>query len=397
MAGRRHHDTRRLSGWTVVQLIPSLGPGGAERSTMEIARALVAAGHRSVVISGGGRWVTRLKAEGSEHYELPIGRKSLGVVGTVLRLRKRLQKLRPDIVHVRSRLPAWLARFAMIGMRPRPAVVSTVHGLNSVSNYSRVLTRAERVIVVSATASDFVLKAYPDTAVDRLRVIPRGADPAEFPPDHKASREWREQFFSEYPALAGGRLLTLPGRGTRLKGHAEAIELIARLRAERIDARLLLVGVSESRRDEYVAELRQVAREMGVFKQVAFAPSRGDVRDIYAVSDLILQLSTRPESFGRVVAEALCLGRPVLGYDHGGVGELLRALYPAGCVPPRDLAAACERAKELLTNAPSVDTAKVPKVSDLQRRTLSVYAELINGTPADPDLVPSGRSAARGS
>jgi glycosyltransferase involved in cell wall biosynthesis len=375
----------------VVQLIPSLGPGGAERSTMEIARALVAAGHRSVVISGGGRWVTRLKAEGSEHFQLPIGSKSLGVIGTVFKLRKRLKKLQPDIVHVRSRLPAWLVRFALIGMKPRPAVVSTVHGLNSVSGYSRVLTRADRVIVVSETARDFVLDAYPETDIGRMRVIPRGADPAEFPPGHRASREWREQFFAEYPSLAGGRLLILPGRGTRLKGHADAIELVARLRAERVDARLLLVGVSASRRDEYVAELRQVAREMGVFKQVAFAPSRGDVRDIYAISDLVLQMSTRPESFGRVVAEALCMGRPVLGYDHGGVGELLRSLYPAGCVPPRDLDAACQRAKELLVRAPAVNSAAVPKVSDLQRRTLSVYAELINGAPADSALVPPGR------
>lgn len=391
MASSRRHGVKRLSGWTVVQLIPSLGPGGAERSTMEIARALVAAGHRSVVISGGGRWATRLKAEGSEHYTLPIGRKSLSVIGTLFKLRARLKKLRPDIVHVRSRLPAWLLRFALIGVHPRPAVVSTIHGLNSVSAYSSVLTRADRVIVVSGTACDFVLEAYPATDASRMRVIPRGADPAEFPPGHKATREWRDQFFSEYPTLAGGRLLTLPGRGTRLKGHADAIELLARLRAERIDARLLLVGVSEHRRDEYVAELRQVAREMGVFKQVAFAPTRGDIRDIYAVSDLILQTSTRPESFGRVVAEALCMGRPVLGYEHGGVGELLRELYPAGCVPPRDLDAACQRAKVLLAQPPAVHSERVPKVADLQRRTLSVYSELINGSAPDPQLLPTVR------
>lgn len=394
MPSSHRHGVKRLSGWTVVQLIPSLGPGGAERSTMEVARALVAAGHRSVVISGGGRWATRLKAEGSEHYQLPIGKKTLGVVFTVFRLRARLKKLHADIVHVRSRLPAWLVRFALIGMHPRPNVVSTVHGLNSVSAYSRILTQAERVIVVSETARAFVLDAYPDTDVERMRVIPRGAEPAEFPPGHVAPQEWREQFFAEYPSLKGGRLLTLPGRGTRLKGHADAIELIARLRAEGIDARLLLVGVSESRRDEYVAELRQVAREMGVFKQVAFSPARGDVRDIYAVSDLILQMSTRPESFGRVVAEALCMGRPVLGYEHGGVGELLRALYPAGCVPPRDLDVACQRAKALLEHPPEVNSDPVPKVSDLQRLTLSVYAELINGEPADPLLVPAGRGPA---
>jgi len=381
MTPSREH--RPLRCWTVVQLIPALGPGGAERSTMEVARALVAKGHRSVVISGGGRWVTRLKAEGSEHITLPIGSKSLGLLGTLFRLRACLKKLKPNIVHARSRLPAWLLRFALIGVHPRTALVTTVHGLNSVSGYSRIMTRGDRVIVVSNMARDHVLKHYSSLDPERVRVIPRGADPGEFPPGYKVSDEWRTQFLSDYPMLKGGPLLTLPGRGTRLKGHAEAIELLARLHADGIKARLLLLGVDEQRRDRYGAEMRQLAREYGVHRFVAMSPSRGDVRDIYAISHLILQMSVRPESFGRVVAEALCQGRPVLGYDHGGVGELLRALYPAGCVPPRDLDAACERAKALLKNPPPVNSALVPKIADLQRLTLAVYAELCNAGPVD--------------
>ena len=381
MTPSREH--RPLRGWTVVQLIPALGPGGAERSTMEVARALVAKGHRSVVISGGGRWVTRLKAEGSEHITLPIGSKSLGLIRTLFKLRASLKRLKPDIVHARSRLPAWLLKFALVGLQPRPALVTTVHGLNSVSAYSRILTSGDRVIVVSSTAGAHVLDHYAGLDAARIRIIPRGADPAEFPPGYQASEEWRTQFFNDYPMLEGGPLLTLPGRGTRLKGHAEAIELLARLRADGVPARLLLLGVDENRRDRYGSEMRQLAREYGVQKFVAMSPSRGDVRDIFAVSDLVLQLSVRPESFGRVVAEALCQGRPVLGYDHGGVGELLRELYPAGCVPPRDLDAACERAKALLNDPPPVDSTRVPKISDLQRLTLSVYAELCNGSPID--------------
>ena len=203
-------ERRLLRGWTVVQLIPTLGPGGAERTTMEIARALVAKGHRSVVISAGGRWVTRLKAEGSEHISLPIGSKSPALLGTLFRLRAVLKKLKPDIVHVRSRLPAWLARLALIGLHPRPALVTTVHGLNSVSIYSRIMTRGDRVIVVSNTARDHVLKHYPSLNPAVVRVIPRGADPGEFPPGHKASDEWRAQFFSDYPMLKGGPVLTTP-------------------------------------------------------------------------------------------------------------------------------------------------------------------------------------------
>jgi glycosyltransferase involved in cell wall biosynthesis len=370
--------------WTVVQLIPRLSPGGAERSTLEVARALVDAGHRSIVISSGGRWVARLKAEGSEHIQLPVGEKSLGAVLTTLRLRSRLNKLQPDLVHVRSRLPAWMLRFALLGWRRRPALVSTVHGLNSVSAYSRILTQADRVIAVSQTTRDHLLRHYPGLDSGRIRIIPRGVDPFEFPPDFKSTREARENFFVNFPALAGGRVLTLPGRGTRLKGHADGLQLLALLRERKIDARLLLLGVIEHHRHDYVDELRQIARELGVSRYVAFSEARGDVREAYAASDLVLQLSVRPESFGRIVTEALSQGRPVLGYDHGGVGELLRQFYPAGAVPLRDLNALCERAIALLEAPPPVNPRQIPTVTDLQRLTLSVYAELIAGAAVDP-------------
>src|SRR5690606_17282294 len=119
---------RRL---TVVQLLPALHSGGVERSTLEIAAALVAAGHRSIVISAGGRLVESLQAAGSEHIELPVGRKSLlAAPGTMRRLRGWLARIQPDIVHARSRLPAWMAWFALRGLpAPKPRFVTTVHGL----------------------------------------------------------------------------------------------------------------------------------------------------------------------------------------------------------------------------------------------------------------------------
>lgn len=378
------HRRRR---WTVVQLIPALGQGGAERSTLEVGRALVNAGHRSIVISASGRWAAQLRSDGSHHIKLPVGAKRLSALLTMLRLRTELRRLKPDIVHVRSRFPAWLARFAMIGMRPKPALVSTVHGLNSVSAYSRILTRGDRVIAVSKVAQEHLLRHYPKLDPQRIRVIPRGADPVQFPPGFEVAEDWRKEFYASFPMLSGGHLMTLPGRGTRLKGHGDAIELLARVRAAGVDARLLLLGLVDVARREYVGEMRDLARSLGVERYVGWSPLRGDVREVFAVSDLVLQLSTRPESFGRVVAEALCQGRPVLGYDHGGVGELLRDLYPAGCAPFRDLDALSERAIALLRSAPPVDTSRVPKVADLQRLTLSVYAELIEGGGVDPAFV----------
>jgi len=361
---------------TVVQLIPRLHAGGAERSTLEIARALVQAGHRSVVISAGGRMVEQLQAEGSEHITLDLARKSLRTLSRLGTLRSVLRQIQPDIVHARSRLPAWLGWWASKNLTPRPHFVTTVHGLNSPGRYSAILLRGEKVIAVSQTLRDYVLSHYRWLDSSKVRVIPRGIDPAEFPYGHRPDDAWTKAFFSEYPALAGAPLLTLPARGTRLKGHHDAIELIADLKHRGIEARLLLLGVVEPGREDYLAELHKLIRLRGVTSQVVLTPSRSDVRDIYATSALVLQLSNKPESFGRTVIEALSLCRPVLGYAHGGVGELLAELYPSGRVPPGDRERLVERAAELLRVAPPISPLQSYRLVDMQQATLALYEEV---------------------
>lgn len=368
---------RRL---TVVQLLPALHSGGVERSTLEIAAALVAAGHRCVVVSAGGRLVQSLLALGAEHIELPVGRKSLlAAPGTMRRLRALLVRLRPDIVHARSRLPAWMAWFALRGMpAPRPHFVTTVHGLNSPGRYSGIMRRGERVICVSDTVRTHVLENWPDTDLARLRVIPRGIDPAQFPRGHQAPENWRIAFAREFPALQDGRLLLMPGRGTRLKGHADAIDLLARLRAAGEDARLWLLGTREPGREAYVAELEALARDRGVSGQLVISPPRHDVVDAYAVADLVLQLSNKPEAFGRTVIEALSVGRPVLGWDHGGAGELLRTLYPLGAVRPGDRAALADAARAMLSGPPPMPVTMPHTLAAMLTATLETYAGLVH-------------------
>lgn len=361
---------------TVVQLIPRLHAGGAERSTLEIARALVQAGHRSVVISAGGRMVEQLQAEGSEHITLDLARKSLRTLSRLGALRSVLRQIQPDIVHARSRLPAWLAWWAIKSLTPRPHFVTTVHGLNSPGRYSAILLRGEKVIAVSQTLRDYVLSHYRWLESSKVRVIPRGIDPAAFPYGHRPDDAWTKAFFGEYPTLAGAPLLTLPARGTRLKGHHDAIELIADLKHRGIEVRLLLLGVAEPGREDYLAELHELIRLRGVTSQVVLTPSRSDVCDIYATSALVLQLSNKPESFGRTVIEALSLCRPVLGYAHGGVGELLAELYPSGRVPPGDRERLVERAAELLRVAPPISPLQNYRLVDMQQATLALYEEV---------------------
>ena len=361
----------------VVQLIPALVSGGAERSALEIGRALVEAGHQSIVVSGGGRLVEQLVAEGSRHVELPIGRKSLRTLTLVPRLRAVLAEAGADIVHARSRLPAWLGWHAIRGLpAPKPHFVTTVHGLNSPGWYSSIMARGDRVICVSNLVRDHVLRHYRSTSPQRLVLIPRGVDADEFPFGHQPDDEWRARFFEEYPQLDGAPLLTLPARGTRLKGHADAIELLADLKDRGVEARLLLLGAREPGREAYVAELEALAAKLKVDDHLVISRPRADVRDVMAVSTLILQLSNQHESFGRTVIEALSLCRPVLGYAHGGVGELLTDLYPAGRVPPGDRARLAERAADLMRAAPAIQPLTRYRLSDMQEATLALYHEL---------------------
>jgi glycosyltransferase involved in cell wall biosynthesis len=366
---------RRL---TVVQLLPALESGGVERSTLEIAEALVQGGHRALVVSAGGRLVPKLQALGAEHITLDIGRKSLLTLRHVRTLRRLFARERVDLVHARSRLPAWLAVFALRGMAtPKPRFVTTGHGLNSPSRYSAVMTRGERVICVSRTVHDYVLQNYPNTDASKLRVITRGIDPSMFPRAPHPDRDARAWAASQHPALAmDGPLLLLPGRGTRLKGHTDALKLLADLRGIGIAATLWLPGAREAGREAYIAELERESAALGVANAIAFTSPTDQIARAYAASDLVLQLSRKPEAFGRTVVEALSVGRPVLGWAHGGVGELLAQLQPSGAVTPFDAAALAHAARMLLAQPPSPPATIPHTLRAMQESTLAVYAEL---------------------
>jgi glycosyltransferase involved in cell wall biosynthesis len=369
---------RRL---TVVQLLPALESGGVERSTLEIADALVRGGHRAVVVSNGGRLLPQLEALGAEHITLDIGRKSLLTFRHVPALRRLLRGGDADIVHARSRLPAWLAWRALRGVREqRPHFVTTAHGLNSPSRYSAIMARGERVICVSQTVREYLLRHYPRTDPRKLAVIPRGIDPQAFPRAPTPDLQARARIAALHPQLGGaGPLLLLPGRGTRLKGHADAIGLLANLRGTGSDARLWMPGALQEGRVAYVAELQGVARQAGVQQALAITEATSAIAEAYAASDLVLQLSRKPEAFGRTVIEALSVGRPVLGWAHGGVGELLAELQPRGAVPPFDAPALAIVARELLAHPPAAVTMQPAYgLQAMQESTLELYRSLVD-------------------
>jgi glycosyltransferase involved in cell wall biosynthesis len=366
-------------GLTVLQLLPTLESGGVERGTLEVAAALVAAGHRSIVISAGGRLVEALIGAGSEHITLPVGRKSLHALLQVRPLRRLLQTERVDILHARSRVPAWIAWLAWRGMAAerRPRFITTVHGLYSVNRYSAIMTRGERVIAVSDTARRYILDNYPDVDPGKIVTIYRGVDSAEFPYGYKPSADWLEAWYEEYPFLKGRKVLTLPGRLTRLKGHRDFIGLVGVLARRGYNVHGLIVGHLDPARRAYVRELQQFIASTGVQERITFTGRRSDMRDIYAVSDIVLSLSSKPESFGRTVLEPLSLGIPVLGYDHGGVGEILAQLYPQGRCRAGDQAQLTEVVTRLLEHAVPVQETACFSLREMTDRTIELYTTLV--------------------
>lgn len=368
---------------TVVQVVPELDSGGVERGTLEVGQALVAAGHRSLVISAGGRMVADLEAAGSEHLTWNIGRKSPLTWRFVARLRRLLAERGVDILHARSRVPAWVAYLAWRRMPAgeRPRFVTTAHGVYSVNRFSEIMTRGECVIAVSESIREYLQESFPRADMARVRVIHRGVDVRLFPPGYRPESQWVNRWQEQFPQLKNKYVLTLPGRITRLKGHEAFMRLMARLAARDTGVHGLIVGDADRSGKAYADSLRRQLAGTGL--PVSFTGHRGDMRDIYASSNLVLSLSSHPESFGRTVAEALSMGVPVLGYDHGGVGEVLRAAYPEGRVPAGDEGALLTKVLAFRREAPRPVTPVPFTLEAMLAKTLALYDELANPSPPE--------------
>jgi len=363
---------------TVLQMLPALDGGGVEKGTLEVGKYLVENGHRSIVISAGGRMIEQLRREGSEHIAWPVGAKRPGTLRYIRRVRELLRRERPDILHLRSRLPAWIGYSAWRGLDPatRPRLVTTVHGPYTPGWYSSVMVRGERVIAISEMIRAYILKNYPRVDATIIRVIPRGVDPREYPYGYRPSSSWLTEWRARYPQLEGKYLVTLPARLTRWKGQEDFIVLIGALRRRGLPVHGLLVGDAHPRKQDYAAELQRKVMLAGLAGDITFTGHRADLRDILAVSQAVVSLSKEPEAFGRVTLEALSLGVPVAAYDHGGVAEQLAAVYPAGRVAVGDTGVMERLLAGWYTDAPPVPREQPFTLERMLTATLGVYREL---------------------
>ncbi len=379
-----------LSGATILQVIPHLAAGGAERTTIEVTEALTAAGARSLVASAGGRLEAELAKAGGELIRIetlptknPFAiRANAGVLARIAKERN------VTLIHARSRAPAWSALWA--ARRAKLPFVTTYHGVYQAKGglkrlYNSVMARGDKVIANSDFTAAHILREHP-WADGRIITIHRGVDIARFAPaavgnDRKAAlaASWA------LPASDDVTIL-LPARLTGWKGHREAIAAASLLRQQHPEGwRMVFVGDHQGR-EGYLQELHQLISANDLGNRVHIVGHCADMPAALALAGVVIAPSNEPEAFGRVAAEAGAMGLPAIGSSIGAQGEIIVDGETGYITPPSDppgLAAAMARlltmgAEGRKTMGESARNRVLARftTSALQKATLSVYEGL---------------------
>jgi glycosyltransferase involved in cell wall biosynthesis len=340
--------------FTLLQVVPELETGGAEQSTLDVARAVIAAGGRALVATRGGRMAARLVADGGRLAEMPVQSKNpLTILGNAARLADLIRAEKVSLVHARSRAPAFSALWA--AQATRTPFVATYHGVYKAQSalkrwYNAVMTRGDLVIANSDYTRDHVLAEH---QLDPAKVvsIPRGVDLDRFSPSWVTP----ERISALNAAWGIGpddrrvRFL-LAGRLTRIKGHLTIIEAARQMKAAGRDDFLVLFVGDDQGRTGYGEELAQAIAAARLAEVVRILGHCDDMPAAYLASDVAILPTTVPESFGRTAVEPQAMGRPVIASAHGGTLETVVDGVTGWLVPPEEpfaWAAAMTRAIEL--------------------------------------------------
>lgn len=313
----------------ILQMVPNLELGGVERGTIDLARTLVKDGHGAIIISNGGALLEELKGTNIKHYSLPVHRKSVfSILSLIVPVRKIIRDEQIDLVHARSRVPAWIGYLA--SKKEKVPFVTTAHGFYRRHPASRVMGFGKRVIVVSAPLKEYMKINFRLTE-EKLRLVHRGVnlEKIKSTPGLENSGRLRRQLAGQAENLIG-----MIGRLTPRKGALVFLEALAYLKRENYSFRALIVG--KAAKEDFLKRLKEKVRKENLEGEVIFTGRRDDIPQIISALDLLVFPSVEPESFGRVVVEALFLGKPVIATDLGGVKDIIEDNITGKLVSPGD-------------------------------------------------------------
>ncbi len=357
----------------ILQILPELNVGGVETGTVDLSKYLVRLGHKSVVVSAGGTLVKELEAQGAKHYTLAVNKKSIiSIFKLIPELAQIIKKEEVDIVHARSRVPAWIAYFAC--RRTKAVFITTCHGYYKKHPFSSVMGWAKRVIVLSNVIARHMIEDF-SVPHERIRLVPRSVDLERF--KYLDPKSKRKEDFN----------VAIIGRITPLKGHLHFIKAMARISRSIPRLKIWIVGDAPASKEAYKEELQVLTRRLGLWHCTEFLGTQRDIPAILTHLDLVVLATTTHEAFGRVVVEAQASGVPVVATGVGGVIDIIEDGKNGLLVPPADSKSMAEAvmrifkdvelAKELAENA----YAKVKEkygVELMVKNTLDVYREALS-------------------
>jgi lipopolysaccharide heptosyltransferase II len=322
----------------ILQILPELNVGGVERGTVDLAKELVKLGHKAVVVSNGGDLVADIEAAGVIHYNLPVHRKSIiNIIQMIPKLAEIIKKEEIDVVHARSRMPAWVAFFAC--RKTKTAFVTTCHGYYKKHPFSFVMGWAKRVIVPSNVIARHMIEDF-KVAHDRIRFIPRSVDLNKFKylsPDKRTGKTFN---------------VGIIGRLTPIKGHLYFIKAMAKVARGHPKLKIWIVGDAHGSKDAYKEQMRVLVKRLGLEEYTDFLGTQKDVPGILAHLNCLVLATTTQEAFGRVIVEAQACGVPVVATAVGGVIDIIENGHTGLIVPPADPQAMAEAVIKIINDKP---------------------------------------------
>ncbi len=316
------NNTERYHKKTILQVVPALVSGGVERGTLEIAKKIVEAGHKSIVISAGGQLVASLENSGSKHIKFNVASKNpLTIWLNSKKIAKIIKEEGIDIIHARSRAPAWSCFLAAKATGTK--LLTTFHGIYNFHSkakkfYNSIMTEGDVVIAVSQFVQDHIIKNY---KIDKNKIIliHRGVNHEEFNMD-LVTPELLLKYRNKYNVPPNTPVILLPARMTEWKGHlvlAEALERIKHLNFYCIMAGDL------SKHPSYVKRVVSLISKNKMQHKIQLFGNEPNIVNLYGIADIVLSTSIEPEAFGRTVIEAQSMEKLVIATNIGGAAETI--------------------------------------------------------------------------
>ena len=361
----------------IVQLLPELNEGGVERGVVELNREFVKRGIKSHVISKGGKLVKQIQSDGGHHHCLNICDKNpFSLPLRVTQLRRILRNIKPDIIHSRSRYPAWISWFA--NKKLNIPYVTTVHGMNSINHYSRIMTTGDKVICVSEVIQKYVSDAYP-IKHDKLVVVQRGVDMDYFNPV-LTNAEFKKAFSRQFN-LPGRFVVTGVGRVSWLKDYESFIKAVSICREKIPNITGLIVGGAREDKIEYLNSLKKLARKEGIENCLHFTGSQDKMPEIYQLSNIVVNASLKMGNVGRTVVEALAMNTPVLATSYPGLNNLIRDNFNGYIIKKQNVQDLCKKIQYLHEKPLKNTRMSIPRDFTLKAMvddTIKVYSSLLD-------------------